>query len=306
MKPSWRKIILILGTLVMALIVILFVAVIHWLPSPEALAKVFERSKPSSKVASADSFVSQDHLTDLQSEENGFSKDHPHEEIPQEQETIHDDQAKKVEFIKGFMQEELTDIRVCQNLGQTQYFEQKNKKGIGFEEFFGGDQRRDSVAESVRFPMKAILQDENIRPLMQEIFDFRQMGLSKEEKKGFMEKVGFYTRLAAATAQLYQNKSHYEYLANRAVHLGIVAKIAALKPELVSDPAITNFCQDLQGSIQQNQSVDLRAERQEIIKLIEDSGLSYKDLDFDPESFVKFKIESSSNGLSIEMSDRQK
>ena len=212
-----------------------------------------------------------------------------------------------VELVKKFLEEKSDDIRVCENLGSTNYFEKRKKlrpgQNFDFEDVFSDDTRRDSVSETFRYPIRAVFQSSGMSNLLKEILEHDTKSLSDEEKTSFFDKMGFYARATQVAADLYQHKEDYEMLGNRSAHLGVLAKIAALKPELANDPAFVSSCEELQNSIKNKEVIDIKKERAEIIKVIQESGLSYEDLDFHPSSFIKLTMETSDKGINLKMTD---
>ncbi|MEQ1664006.1 MAG: hypothetical protein ABL927_01365 [Bdellovibrionales bacterium] len=213
-----------------------------------------------------------------------------------------DDEAIEERF-QSLMNEELQDTHVCENLGSSDYFKVKNKNSENLSELIFGYNHEDSVAEAVRYPFKAVFHDPEVSSLISEIMSYKTKNLSQADKSSFLTKVGFYSRIASAATHLYLEKEHFEYLANRANHLSVVAKIAALKPNLATDSAVSDFCYQLQGSLIGNLNSDLIEERKELMKLIEYSGLSPQQLDFNPNQFIKFGVNLSNNSISISLSN---
>ena len=211
---------------------------------------------------------------------------------------------KANQVIKEMMVENFQDIRVCENLGQSKNFSDQNN--IQFEKLFIENDRTDSVAEALRIPLKSIFQQDYMQSLFDEVFRYENetSRLDKKEKESFLQKAGFYSKVAWTVGQLYKDKAQFEKLTDRSSHLMLLTRIAMLKPELANDPQIKDFCYQLQNSIAENQAVDLKEERKEILKIIDYAGVTVEQLKFDPNKFTEFKMKSDKEGFSFSLSNQ--
>lgn len=213
----------------------------------------------------------------------------------------------QVENIRNMLNEDPRDIRVCENLGQSKTTDNKASKEESFDlsKVFSEEMRQDSVVESYRFAVRKIFQDEAISPLLNELLDLSNQQISVQETDSYLKKINFYSRAAYAAASLYAKKSTFEDAGNRAQHLAIVAQIAALKPEFAKDETLLSFCKSLEQSMANSETVNVKEERADILKLISYAGLTPKDLDFDPSSFMKFQINNSDQGINFSLSSKE-
>lgn len=294
-----KNILLSLGILFLVVAIGLVLTVIYNLPSP---AEVAETISPKPHVGIQKNPIS----TTFQAESTSSTVPSKTNDTQlnlktQSTESKSKTQQSGLSFLDEMLSEEPNDLQVCDNLGITKYFSNDLKNNM--EMVFSSESRGDSVFETIRYPIRKIIQEPQLSSLMKELRELQISDLDQQEKKGFLNKIGFYSRMVVAAAQLYQNKESYEYIANRAAHLGILAKMAALKPDMAQDANLNQFCRQLENSIKDQQKVDLAAERLEIRKLIAASGLSYKQLDFDPDHFIKFSVKSSDNRFEFSLSD---
>lgn len=294
-----KNILLSLGILFLVVAIGLVLTVIYNLPSP---AEVAETISPKPHVGIQKNPIS----TTFQAESTSSTVPSKTNDTQlnlktQSTESKSKTQQSGLSFLDEMLSEEPNDLQVCDNIGITKYFSNDLKNNM--EMVFSSESRGDSVFETIRYPIRKIIQEPQLSSLMKELRELQISDLDQQEKKGFLNKIGFYSRMVVAAAQLYQNKESYEYIANRAAHLGILAKMAALKPDMAQDANLNQFCRQLENSIKDQQKVDLAAERLEIRKLIAASGLSYKQLDFDPDHFIKFSVKSSDNRFEFSLSD---
>ncbi len=281
------------------------------LPSPAAIAQALKHDSSDRTVTDATKVPSEaqapvsDQLTsgaELANTENTKS------DLSQTSQ-----QEKADQVIKEFLKEDIRDLQICRNLGSSRLLDSQRgktaeeKQKLEFDKVFTEEAKTDSFAESLRYPLKVILQDDSLKPLFDEVFAIeKDLPENAAEKESFLKKIGFYSRVTAAMAGLYAKKENFEYIANRSHHLGVLAKLAHLKPELRSDPRVYNACDRMAQSLTQGEIVDIVEEREEILELIRDSGLTPEQLEFDPASFIQFKINSSDKGINFSLTDQEK
>lgn len=305
---KFKKFLLFSVVLFFLLITSLFMTVVHMLPSPQKIARALKTSSASEKESRVEIGkepregdntavrTNEGQETELNNENSRVTEDKAEAEK----------KSRDTEQVRRLLDENPRDLHVCENLGKTKFFNkenpEKNKFDIG--EIFGEENKEDSVAQTIRFPIRAIFQDPSISPLLHEILDLSKKNIPHDEEKSFLEKINFYSRVTYAAAQLYNKKSEFEYLGNRAQHLQLIAQIAAQKPELANDSGLRNFCESLQNSIINGQKIDLIEERKEILKLISYSGLTNQQLGFNPNNFIKFSIHSDKTGFRFSLSSK--
>lgn len=211
-----------------------------------------------------------------------------------------DKRKKELKRILTLMNEDPRDIRVCDHLGQSKV--DPKKKHFEFDDILS-DERNDSLTEAYRAPLKAIFQEPHVTELFQELFalDPELEGKSKAEKDGIFEKIGFYSRVAKVGLALRSQKEYFENLGDRAVHLGVLAKIALLKPEMKNSTALVDYCRVIENPENVTTRAALADERKKILDLILESGLKPADLDFDPKNWVRFSVETGKDGLKVSL-----
>lgn len=314
MKTSLKKIFrnIVIGFAALFVIVVLVggFLLIRALPSPEEIAQSFRGSSQKTQThqnasAQQEASSSKSESFESESQETAVSKDSQKTEAQK----LKDEKNEKL--VRDFINEDLKDIRVCNNLGHSKILDEEElktpeeKAKANFESWFGDDSRSDSLAETIRFPLKVILQDAAVRPLLEEIFSYeKDLPQDKVEKESFLQKVGFYGRLTTAVAGLYSKKDYFEHLSNRSIHLGVLTRIAHAKPQMRTDPRLNQLCQEMSQSLADGARVDIGREREEILTLIDEAGLTPEQVDFDPSAFVKFKIKSDHDQLQFSLTDK--
>jgi hypothetical protein len=190
--------------------------------------------------------------------------------------------------ISTITKEDYADIRVCENLGKSTV---KKLDASIVLKALDGARRDDSILESFRIPLKYIFQSKPVKELFAEIDESGVDNLQGQERKDFLKKINFYSFAAKKAYEIYNNKSEYEEIGDRAYDLYVISQIAQKKPELGLDKNVTDFCNQLQTSLATKTKTNIEEERKELLKLITYSGLTPKELNFDPAVRMKFQME---------------
>lgn len=207
----------------------------------------------------------------------------------------------------SIIEENPKDIRVCEQLGQTRVNLKSPDTSFEMEALFSED-RDDSFFEAARIPLRAMLQDPPVAELMREVQNISESveGKSEADREDFFSKIGFYARVARAASSLYSQKSQLESLGDHAQHLSVLVKLAALRPEFRNNSRILDFCKRIETTSINFTRDDMIAERQELLALLKENHISAKDMDFDPNHWTKFKVNSDQHGFSFSLSDKEK
>ncbi|MES2769773.1 MAG: hypothetical protein V4596_11570 [Bdellovibrionota bacterium] len=200
------------------------------------------------------------------------------------------------EQVFGLINEEYSDIRVCENLGKPST--KDITPNVIFDAIASKD-RNDSKLESFRVPIKHIFQSKPMKELFAEIDEVDKDNLQGEERTSYLKKIGFYAIAVKKAQEAYSQKAEYEEIGDRAYDLYVISQIVEKKPELALDKNVLDFCNQLQTSIGQKSKSDITEERKELLKLIEYAGLTPQQLDFNPQVRTKFNIDLSKTGLSF-------
>jgi hypothetical protein len=218
--------------------------------------------------------------------------------------------AHEMKLITAMLDEDPRDIRVCDHLGNSKpdsVSRLSNKDNPYTVDELFGQERTDPLLEAYRVPLRAIFQEPSVADLLREVNGYDTEGLdgkSESDRESFLGKVGFYARVARASANLVANKGTYEKLGDRANHLTVLAKLAIEQPKLRDDARVMDFCRKIQNDPNPPTSEALHAERTELLGLIADLGMKPKDVDFDPEDWTKFALKQTGNSLSISLSGK--
>lgn len=291
------KILLSLVALLACALLALMLFVVDSLPGPKEIARAVKTKRQAAKSATASQAIDAKTTTateSLQAEEAA------EELTPEEQK-----KAAQEKIIMAFLDEDPTDIRVCENLGNPSN-NLKRMKDADFEKIFGNPERNNPNAEAFRVPLRAIFQDEHLSSLLKDVMAENPSKMDDEEKSSFLQKIDFYGRATYTAAHLYARKKDFETLGDRSIHLSIIAQLANKKPELLENGQLRDACESLQKSIALNDKVDIKSERRDILKLIDEAGLKPADLDFDPDSYLNFKTKISDKQLMFTLDDKDK
>ena len=197
------------------------------------------------------------------------------------------------DIFKQLLDEEFSDIRVCENLGSGSEKIDSNTMGLALLDL----RRIDPTIESFRIPMKYVFQSEPVRELLQEVQGLEEM--SEPDKTKFLEKTNFYYKASLKLYDFYRHKKEYEAMADRAFHLYVINQMTLKNPDLKNNNHVMDFCKSLESSIGSKNNVDIDTERAAVLKLIEYYGFKPEDLGFNPKVKTKFNVELKNRSLSF-------
>ena len=294
-RASWKKWAWIVSGTALALLVAFVCFVFSQLPSKRELTRALTESEAPTTVAAAAPQPSGSPSTGAVAADPAAPQTGPAEALAKAEE-----KRRQARMLVMLTEEDRRDNRVCSQLGQSKL--DLTKKDLSFEEAFSED-RTDSIKEAFRIPMREIFQEPHLTALLQEVIEIDPQfeGKSDSEREGFFEKIGFYSRVAATGAALYANRQKYEDLGDRATHLSKLAELVVRKPELKDSTAIQDYCRAIESPETVPDRAGLVAERRKLLDLIAQAGLNPADLNFDPDDWIRFKVDAGKNGLNISL-----
>ncbi len=294
----------------------LVVAILNWLPSPKDLltGQTSHTGANTNLENSAKSFPSKDEAAQTAVLSESKSENIP-EEKDKKQPAEDNENSDSLKAVMNFVEEDFKDIRLCQNLKSPQLNNEMkiddnrvkdstDKASIDLARIFSDQERVNPIFEAYRASLKNVFQDPDLKKLFYKIKELGDTPDNPEEKKSFLQKAGFYSQVTYTAAKMMFRKSDFELMNDRARHMALIAEIVSKKPELASDSRVISFCEDLENATKSGETIDIKTERAEVLKLIDYSGLTVQELDFDPSSYTSFSIKSSDQGFSFSMTDK--
>lgn len=270
--------------------------VVNKLPSPRALSKALDAvGAPATKTSdAATAAASATRLADAtpasDSDSDSDSKTSP--------ETL------KLALL-NLTTADKTDVRVCENLGHSQVVGPDGKVKFLSMDAMLAPERQDSLAEAFRYPVITLFQDEDFASLIRDVAQPEANTKDKAERDSFFEKVGFYARATKTVAKMYARKDEFEAMGDRANHLAVIAKLALRKPELVGTTALMDMCEHMERAAGETNRAGVKADREQLLALLAEHGVKPSEIDFDPESYMKFKAGFSGGKLAFILSDSE-
>jgi hypothetical protein len=203
------------------------------------------------------------------------------------------------QFNLDLMEEDKNDIRVCDNLGKSPWFKSTGWPGskMTYEDVIADRNRTDSVIEIERYPLKLVFQDPNLIALYQEKLRLGIEQMSQEQADLALAKINYEARLGESIGHLLKRKKEFERAANRSTHLGAIARLAIMRPELAQDPTFLLTCREFEKSLFLGDEVNLKQERQQVLKLIKEAGLTPEQIAFEPEAYSQFFVTQKGNKM---------
>lgn len=301
-----RKVLIALGVLASAVAILVLVgmaSVINMLPGPKAIAKKLSGPPPAAASSVASTEVAPTTATTSAMTTSAAEVTTP--ETP-EQKSVREKKIadqKNEALLAKLLSEDPTDIRVCDNLGRKQLSKEDILKERDFNEMMSD--RDDPMNEAFRYPILQVFNDPNLRSFLSEVKDIKQKtdSQTQEEKESWLEKAGFYSRLAYTAGRVYARKSEFEHMGNQAQHLSALARLAALKPEVAAGGQLQTLCRSIQGKARDGQTSDLISDRRELIEIFRSAGVDPKTVGFDPKKWIHFTTKFDKKNFSFNLSD---
>jgi hypothetical protein len=220
------------------------------------------------------------------------------------------DQANKVSIMEPFfrlLRDSSEKINICNKLGKSIFFNTSGKtEEINFENiYFKSDD--DPVTQPFLSATKIVLGQSKVSSIMTEVLSWKgRAENSKTALKLYFEKLSFYGHAAKVLFDLYLSRLKYEKIGNRALHLSVLARLASVRPDLVSNADLQRYCQQWQGWLDSEEIGNIQEERQNLIRLIQISHLTPIDLDFDEQVYVHLGLARGANGVRFTILNRIK
>jgi hypothetical protein len=266
------------------------------LPSPGEIQQALNKDD-AGEASQGKRLVPNPEKRSISSNPQDQNQPHPKSsESAQSNQPQNDLQAKGRTLLRKLMDQPPSELRVCDKLANAP----GTRPPKGIEEAMGAalneGAEENPYIESLQAPLGFMLQRPAVKNVFEEIFSLPQ---EKDRPEGFLEKIGFYGRLAAATADLVANRGTFEMISDRAYHLYILSRLVNKRPDLLGNPLMRDFCQHVQSNIADPDEESFAEERQALLELIEDSNLEPKDLDFDPQARTQIGIQTTKNQFRI-------
>lgn len=284
-----------MGVLGLLFIVVVVIALIR-LPTRASLKKSFNEIQSTMKAPTPVASVGAEGSGKASSSGSDSPDTKPSQEVNQAP-----GKSPETRVLIDFIDEDPKDIRVCELLGQSEVIHQKKQGGFKMDLLW--KERTDSVIEAMRMPVRAVFQSPEISGLLREMETLEdQSKLNGEhDNESFLDKAGFYARLAQAAGSLYLKRQQYEFLTDRATHLAVLAEITATHPELIDDARISDFCRQIESADLNLTREALTTERNQLIALMKEKNIEPKDIEFDPDSWTEMHVKSGPDGFNFSL-----
>lgn len=291
MKP-WQKIALTLTLSLAALSAILVVGLFSLLPDPAAVGSHLNRSssrptpKPATsdnaKVAAVEKFSPEPDRA--ASARGGDDRDARKKRISQK-------------FLERYFTEDRLQSRVCENLeSPIQPFQNVDEFGSQIEMALLGEARPSPSAEAVMLPIAYTLKNEAVR----ELVDTAKSAADRGET-GFLQKAQFYAQAARATASVLSSQAEFESISADAYLLYTLSRAVALKPSILEDADLADFCRGIERSAIYGLARDTDFDRGRMQRLLSRHDITNAAVGYDPQISMRLSIVNSKGGLQIKM-----
>lgn len=301
-----RKVLNVLGVLSgLALTVVIagFASLIAALPSPTDLVKKLPAKSQESVPAQPDLPHAVTSATESATTASVEALAQPETSEEKEKREKKELDAKNEALFEQLLTEDPSDIRVCDNLGRTQLSREDLARERDFHEMMSG--RDDAMNEAFRSPILQVFNDPNLRSFIDEVKDIKSKteNQTEAEKESWLEKAGFYSRMAYAGARVFARKSEFEHMGNQSAHLMALAKLTALKPEIAANGQLQTLCRLIESRAKEGEASDLVSDRKAVVEIYRQAGVDPKTLGFDPSKWIHFTMKMDKKSLAFNLSD---
>ncbi|CAN5540120.1 hypothetical protein BH10BDE1_BH10BDE1_18750 [soil metagenome] len=294
MKP-WQKIALTTVLSLAVFSVVIIVSIVSLLPSPGSLGVHRPASAPVARPIADEATVS------AAASKAAISATTPVKAEVRSPAPALDAAARKKLVSEKFMERYLSSDRieshVCENLAtSTAPFQTMEEFGIQLEKSLLGESPPSASAEALMLPIEYTLKNEAVRELVDSASDAFERG-----DTGFAQKAQFYAQAARATASVMSSRDELETISADAYQLYSLSRAAALKPEILQDPDMSDLCRGIERSAVDAVDRDRNFDRERMSRLLARHGISNESIGYDPRMSTRLTIVTSENGLQIKM-----
>ena len=305
MNPSLKRAMKIIGSTVGVLILLLIIIVVYVLvklPSLGELRTSINQNPQKTKFVDATKTETKVTSTTVKSEEKTTS------ETVDLVESAADKKAAKEKVLSvitsDLANKERPLISVCKNLKNSQqsgYLKDgKNANAMYFMSAIAADkvEEQDVAVETGAPFLRYFFRAPGVDYLVDTLLKIPE-DATKEQVSEIVQKAELLTNMYKAYNYLKNNKEELNSVVQRSHDLNILVKAAAAKPEIADDPAVQNFCQQMEDNLNQLGPYNADEQKQEIGKLLETYHIEPKSIDYDPNYKASVDITMGDNNLNM-------
>lgn len=123
---------------------------------------------------------------------------------------------------------------------------------------------------------------------------------AQKQDQGMVDKAQFYASAFSAFTEMKQHQTDLESVLDRGYIFIGLNNLVAKKPELLGDPKVQSFCNNTETLFNQASPVDFDREKKDFLNLLKDSGVSPKDIGFDPQYKSKLDLRLTGSALTFD------
>jgi hypothetical protein len=291
----WQKIVITVAACVAAFTVVAVIVLFSALPDPSAIGKSLrsrraaaDRTQPNAQLANS---ANKTPPSALAENLGGTAQPSPTPAVDLAERKRRVTDA----FLDRYMSDERIRSRVCENLAESPApFKNSTEFGQQVESSLLGETKPSAAVEAVMLPIEFTLKNEAVRELVRAAEEATARG-----DTGFLQKAEFYAQAARATASVLSTRAELEAISANAYRLYALSRAAALKPELLSDPDMTDLCRGFERSALDGIARDEAFDRDRLNRLLSRHGISAASIDYDPNMSTALRVDTSEGGLQI-------
>lgn len=195
-------------------------------------------------------------------------------------------------------------ISVCKNLKNSQqsgYLKSgKNANAMYFMSAIAADkvEEQDVAIETGAPFLRYFFRAPGVDYLVDELIKIPE-NATKEQVSEIVQKAELLTNMYKAYNYLKNNKDELNSVVQRSHDLNVLVKAAAFKPEITNDPAVQNFCQQMEDNLNQLGPYNAEEQKKQIGQLLEAYNIEPKTIDYDPNYKASVDITMGDNSLTM-------
>jgi hypothetical protein len=285
------KIILILIAALGALAIVFIIAIFMMLPTPGQMGRMMFREKPSMSGAGAVAEVPAPNAPDTTAPLPAAET----EKAPPGQSKFTLDPEKHQAILDSLLSPEvpLTDFCSHMNLpSKAGGLKSIDDFGRTFRDHFMKENGQDMAMDALLPLFRTMLRYPEMTELIELLKNSRE-----PDRDGVIAKAEFYALITRAYYRLNSQRPVLEDIMDRNYHLFMLARAIQKKPELAKDPAVMDYCLQIQNATNESQPFGAEEERAAFTGFLEQSGVSASEIGYDSNYKTKFTVKAS--GLNI-------
>ncbi|NUN07271.1 MAG: hypothetical protein HUU57_16115 [Bdellovibrio sp.] len=216
--------------------------------------------------------------------------------------TPEQEKARLNQLVAKVLLEDFTDERkamsnTCKNLASAKDSQLlKDAKNASAKYFFTtlGSEQQDPLVETAAPIFRYIFRAPGMRSFVDTVLQAQE-----NNDTGLVKKTEFYYQLYKTAEYLHARSEEMNTLLQKSYNLHYLAKAVAQKAELAVDPAVVNFCEQIEKGLNEGTGYDADVAEKEMMKFFTDVGVDPASIGYNPQYRSKIKTNFTQSQISL-------